>query len=138
MADLTETADLAASPEAVWAITRDVGGLAAWVPGVKACRLEGDLRYVTLSDGRGKAIERIVANSDENRTVEYEFVSGDMPLAEYHSRLKVEANGAGTLVTWGATLEATAEVPESEVVAGIRASYRAALECLERLVTQQT
>jgi carbon monoxide dehydrogenase subunit G len=136
MTDLHETAQLPVTPATVWSIVRDAGGLATWVPGVAHCRMEGDTRYIRLSDDRGDAVERIVANSDEDRTVEYVFVSGDLPLRTYRSRLSVEPDGPGTRVVWSATFEAAPPASESEVLAGLRESYRAALVQLAEVVAQ--
>ncbi len=46
MAERTAEIDIDGSPEAVWALVGDFGGIAGWMPGMESCRVEGDNRIL--------------------------------------------------------------------------------------------
>jgi hypothetical protein len=129
MGDVQESIEIAASPDAVWAVGGDVGGVAAWIPAITEAHLDGDLRHATLTDG-GQVVERIVRRDDAARTYEYEFVEGPFPFRHYRSRFSVTGRDGASTVEWRADLGADDPSVERELVAGIGESYRASLEAL--------
>lgn len=129
MGAVQESIEIAASPDAVWAVGRDVGNIAHWIPAISAAHLDGDLRHATLTDG-GEVVERIVRVDDATRSYEYEFVEGPIPFSYYRSRFSVADNDGASTVQWRADLGADDPTVEQELVAGIGASYRESLESL--------
>jgi uncharacterized membrane protein len=132
MIEVEETILIDAPPDVVWATGGDVGGLASWIETIEACRMEGDLRHITLTSGN-TVVERIVARSDEERFYEYEFVEGALPLAKYRSRFRIEPDGDVSQVIWHADLEASPPDQTEAVAASIKESYRKSLASLRAL-----
>ena len=87
------------------------------------------MRRVTRADGI-VLLEELVAQSDEDRSVRYRIVDGDIPIRGFAGHLAVHEGTAPdrSSVTWDVTFETDAPVEE------ISATLSAALdEGLERL-----
>ena len=97
MAQRTAQIDIDGTPEAVWALAGDFGGIADWMPGMESCRLEGDTRIL---DTMGMTItERLVAKDDAARSITYSIVDG-VPVESHEATVTVTAAGDGSHVTW--------------------------------------
>ena len=94
-----------ASPDKVWAIIKDFGGIQKWEPLVTDSKVEkkgeDTLRTLTLKSG-GKVIERLKGIDDEAMKLKYEIVEGAMPVADYNSFIVVAkgSNPNESIVTW--------------------------------------
>lgn len=132
--DIHESLTVAASPDEVWKVAGDTGGIAEWIPAVGECTVEGDVRTITLADGGGHVAERIVSHSDDDRVYEYEFVDGVLPLSTYRSRLSVTPDSGGSRVDWSATFETEDPGQATEFAQGLSESYRSALDGLRARV----
>jgi hypothetical protein len=101
----TETAsiDISASPDAVWALVGDFGGLDGWMAGVDACDLDGDVRTVHTM---GMAIqELLVAHDDADRSITYSIVDG-APCEAHSATVHVSpGSDGGSHVTWEVSVE---------------------------------
>ena len=65
MGQRTAEIDIDGTPEAVWALAGDFGGIAGWMPGMESCRVEGDNRIL---DTMGMTItEQLVSKDDAAR-----------------------------------------------------------------------
>lgn len=96
-----------ASPEAVWAVVGDFGGLGDWFPGIESSRVEGDDRILGLM---GMEIrERLIEKDDASRRLVYSIVDG-APVETHRATITVFPEGDGSKVTW--VVEAT---PDSMV-----------------------
>ena len=51
MPHLTNTIEIKASPEAVWAVLGDLTATPHWLPGTVAARIDGDTRICDMGDG---------------------------------------------------------------------------------------
>jgi uncharacterized protein YndB with AHSA1/START domain len=131
MATVTETIDIDAPPDTVWATGGDVANVAEWVPAIAASRAEGDRRLCTF-EGGGDAVERIIERSDADRFYVYEYLEGPLPLRSYRSRFSVEPAGDGSRVLWTSEFSAEAAESEPDLVTAISAIYRGALDELKR------
>ena len=132
MSQITQSITVPAAPDDVWKIVGDVGGVHAWIPAITATRMDGDIRIATFADG-GEARERIDSRDDQSRSYTYTYISGAIPLDEYTSTITVSAqpDGAGSLVTWAATLQAA-----PQVVSSINDLYVASLAELQKVLTR--
>lgn len=86
------------SPEDVWALISDFGGLASWMPGIESCELDGDVRKVKTM---GMEIhERLVSQDEDSRTQAYSIIEGPVPIDHHLATLSVEPDGDGSRFTW--------------------------------------
>lgn len=127
-----------ASPDAVWAIAGDFGGIAAWTTSVERACMEGDLRYAELDRGRGTVVERLLRHSDEERCFEYELAEEGAAMRAYRGRFEVRPDGDGALVVWSGEVSGAEGADEERLAAGIEATYRRSLEALRRLVLRRS
>jgi len=117
-ADIT----ISRSPDEVWAVTGDFGGI-GWMPGVESCEVDGDIRSLSLS---GMSIkERLVRRDEASRTLVYTIVDGPFTLTRHESAVIVDADGEGSKVTW------TVDVEPDEMADGMIDVYKSVLEALK-------
>jgi len=81
----------------VWAVIGNFGEL-SWMPGVETCELEGDDRILGMFGMR--IVERQLARDDEERTLTYGIVDGDMKPEVHRATITVMPAGSGSFVTW--------------------------------------
>ena len=62
-------------------VVRDFGGLAAWMPGIDSCRVEGDDRILEMMGM--ELTERLLRLDDDARTLAYGIAKSPM-LIEHH------------------------------------------------------
>lgn len=108
----------------VWQLTGDFGGLARWLPGVRACRVEGNgaadqggnaVRIVTLEDG-STAREGLESCDRPNRCYEYSILEArDFdPRSQYRAHFQVHPRpDGGCDVVWRARLQPAPDLAES-------------------------
>ncbi|HVQ26102.1 MAG TPA: SRPBCC family protein [Planctomycetota bacterium] len=100
MATLHKQMTIAARPENVWAVVRDLGALhTRLVPGfVVDTRMEGDdARVVTFGNGL-VAREAILSCDDERRRLAWNATG--TPATHYNAVLEVRPDGERTRVVW--------------------------------------
>ena len=81
----------------VWAVIGNFGEL-TWMPGVETCELDGDDRILGMFGMR--IVERQLARNDEDRTLTYGIVDGDMKPEVHRATITVMPAGSGAFVTW--------------------------------------
>ena len=101
-----------------------------WVPGVERCKLEGDVRSLTLP-GAGNIKEQILFHSDEYRTLEYSCIEAPGPLQSHRARMEVISTASGCQLLW------QTEVSPVELEAFILSSMEGCLVRLEQLLAPQ-
>jgi carbon monoxide dehydrogenase subunit G len=115
--------DIACSADDVWKVAGDFGGLAAWMPGIEKCTVDGDIRTIEMS---GMQVgERLVRRDDAGRVLVYAIASGPAPVDHHEATITVTPAGAGSHVTWAVDVE-----PES-MLAVFQSIYRQSLEALK-------
>ncbi|MDQ1361943.1 MAG: hypothetical protein QOJ44_2320 [Acidimicrobiaceae bacterium] len=97
MASAQAAIDIEKSPDEVWAVIGDFGGIDTWMPGVESCRLEGENRIIAMSGM--EVTERLVSTSDDTHTQTYSIVDG-VPVEFHQATITVTPDGAGSKVTW--------------------------------------
>jgi hypothetical protein len=126
---VTETIDVNASPDEVWALVGDFGGLVGWFPAVTKSVVEGSgigaLRYLTMPDGN-QLTERQEARDDAARYYEYAAIAGALPCIDYRSRIAVSPTGNGARITWTAQFLPLKDAP-IDAVAFITSVYQGGL-----------
>lgn len=114
-------ADLPHDPATVWSVIADFGGIDRWLPGVTACRLEGDERVLEMA---GMTIrERRLSSDDEARRLVY-GITGGAPVDAHRATITAAPAGDGCRVTWAV------EVTPDEMLPLMLDVYRQGLEAL--------
>lgn len=98
MASIRHHRRTTATPDEVWALVTDFGGLADWFPGVDACTIDGGVRTVTTM---GMDIEeKQITNDGELRRLQYSIVGGPMVPAHHLATIDVLDDGDGALIVY--------------------------------------
>jgi carbon monoxide dehydrogenase subunit G len=84
------------SPDEVWKVAGNFGGLAEWAPGIKECRVEGNRRH--LSMGAMEIVEEERSRDEAARTYTYGLV-GSPGIEKHDVRVAVAPEGSGSKVT---------------------------------------
>jgi carbon monoxide dehydrogenase subunit G len=84
--------------ETVWKHVGDFGGLDAWMPGVESCKLEGDVRILSVL---GMEIsEKLVRNDEDEHVLEYSIIDSPLNAESHLGRISVHKDGDRSRVTW--------------------------------------
>jgi carbon monoxide dehydrogenase subunit G len=117
--------DVNRSPDNVWAVVGDFGGIGDWMPGIDSCRVEGDNRII---ETMGMAItERLVSRDEAGRRLTYSIAAG-APVESHEAVIAVAPSGTGSHVTW------VVEAMPDEMADLMAAVYQQALEALKNHV----
>jgi carbon monoxide dehydrogenase subunit G len=92
------------TPDEVWAVLGQFGGLDTWMQGVESCVVEGTHRTVGLAGGM-TAEEDEVARDDAARTYSYTVDGSAMGITTWLATVSVVADGAGSKATWALEME---------------------------------
>jgi hypothetical protein len=109
---LLHTIKIDASPDVVWAVAGDFGGIQRWSPGVESSRLilrslneTGAIRLLRRKNGT-QVTEKLLDYDPANRRMAYTYVDGAVGASDYYSVLTVKDAGGGTsLVEWRGTFK---------------------------------
>jgi carbon monoxide dehydrogenase subunit G len=124
MASSKTEASIDRSPNDVWNVLRDFGGLTGYMPGVDSCTVDGDVRTVGTMGIEVK--EQLRELDDETRTISYSIVESPMDnLTSHLATISVDAEGSGTHLTWEVEVEPDDLLP---LFAGIYEQSVAALK----------
>jgi mxaD protein len=122
MASAQAAIDIKKSPDEVWAVIGDFGGIADWMPGIESCRVEGENRILAMT---GMEItERLVSTSDDAHTQTYSIVDG-VPVESHSATITVSADGDGSKVTWDV------EARPDDMAGVMQGIYQQTLEALK-------
>jgi hypothetical protein len=105
----------------VWAKIGNFGEM-TWMPGVETCALDGDDRILGMMGMR--IVERQFARDDEERTLTYGIVDGDMKPEVHRATITVIPAGSGCFVTWDVTTD-------DAMVDVMQGAYTGALQALK-------
>ena len=87
------------SPDDVWKLVREFGGLETWMPGVESCVVDGDVRTVGMMGIEVK--EQLRGRDEAGRRLSYSIVESPMGNLESHLvTIAVEPEGSGSHITW--------------------------------------
>lgn len=134
--EVTQSVEVAASPDEVWQAISGFCTIAEWHPMIAAC-VDGEqngvaMRTLTTTDG-AVLVERRVQYSDEGMSYSYEIVDSPLPVADYEATLAVIDGPEGSRITWSGKFDAK-DTPDATALEAIDDIYGAGLEALkERL-----
>ena len=99
MASGTTETTIDRSPDEVWKLVRDFGGLDTWMPGVEWCTVDGDVRTIGMMGIEVK--EQLRELDDAARRLSYSVVESPMGNLESHLvTIAIDPEGPGSRVTW--------------------------------------
>jgi hypothetical protein len=97
---VADSVDLSASPDQVWALVGQFGGI--WHPLIASVKLTGEgvgqLRTIETIDGK-QIIERLELMDNSQRLYRYTNVSG-LGVVDYTGNFDLKPKGAGSSVEW--------------------------------------
>jgi carbon monoxide dehydrogenase subunit G len=105
MATIRADSYIDCSPDEVWSVVGDIGGLSTWMPGVQASALVRDQRVCELSVGSPPLVEMVLSRDDAKRRYDYTIVDGPMSFDHHRAAMWLEPEGAGSRYTWEMTIE---------------------------------
>jgi carbon monoxide dehydrogenase subunit G len=79
-----------APPDAVWAKIGDFGGLGEVFPGLESCRLEGDVRIISVAGHEVR--EQLLSRDEAARTLTYSVIAG-VPVDRHVATITVDPQG---------------------------------------------
>ena len=92
------------SPDDIWKVIRDFGGLANYMPGVESCTVDGDVRTLQMMGIEIK--EQLRSIDDDGRRLTYSVVESPMGNLESHQAvIAVDSEGSGSHVSWTVDVE---------------------------------
>ena len=110
------------SPEALWKKIGDFCGVADWHPAIEKCVLSADGKQRTLSlKGGGTIVEALENLDDAGHANTYTIISGPLPVANYHSTIRVSPDPKGSSLKWVGTYDAkgASDADAKKVIDGI-------------------
>jgi carbon monoxide dehydrogenase subunit G len=103
MGQRTADIDIDKTPDEVWAVVSNFGGLADWMPGIDACTVEGDDRTISMLGI--ELVEHLFECDDSARSLTYGIVSGGLTVDKHRATVTVTPAGSGSHVTWSVEVE---------------------------------
>ena len=88
------------SPDEVWKLLREFGGLDDWMPGIETCTVDGDVRTIGMM---GIEIKEQLRDLDDDAAQHLVLASIDSPMDNMESHLatiRLTPEGNGSYVTW--------------------------------------
>jgi mxaD protein len=114
--------DIKGSPDEVWVVVGDFGGIGGWMPGMDSCKVVGEDRIL---ETMGMTItERLVSKDDGGRALTYAIVDG-APVESHQAVITVCPAGDASRVTWDV------EAKPDEMADLMATIYQQALEALK-------
>jgi mxaD protein len=145
---VTETVEIKAPVDKVWATVRDFDSLHKWHPGFASDELlsggngkVGAVRKLTIKDGP-TFTEKLIAFDAGHHSYRYKILESPLPFTGYASTISVRPGPAGlTRVIWSGSCtrkNPAGNPPEAESDAGIRkllkGVYRGGLDNLRKML----
>jgi uncharacterized protein YndB with AHSA1/START domain len=104
MATFTESIDINAAPEQVWAVVGDLATVDRWIPGITAVAVDGMHRCCTFADGH-RQDEEILDYSPGARSYRYRIEGAPLPVRDNVGSFAVQESDGMTRVIWESSFE---------------------------------
>ncbi len=134
MGEVRVEEEVEATPETVWALVRDFGGIKAWNDGIDSCEVEGSGvgSVRTIKMGGIEIQERLEHTDDVGRTFSYSIVAGPVPVENYLSSMTIHDAGEGRAkITWQGSFDPK-DVPEEDCAKLFTGVYQAGIAALRK------
>jgi hypothetical protein len=94
MASINLKTTLAVSPDNLWSVVKDVGGLSNLLGVITESSVDGNQRSCTMGDG-GELTETILGIDHDNRRVAYTITASPFPIEAHAASMQVSDAGGG-------------------------------------------
>jgi hypothetical protein len=125
---------LPVSADELWKLVGGFNAFPDWHPGIEKSDLDdgGQRRTMSLVGG-GTIVETLVNHDDGSKTYSYEIKDSPLPVANYVSTIKVNADGEkSSSIEWSSNFEASG-ASENEAVKAIQDVYQAGFDNLRKM-----
>lgn len=135
MPTITNTIDIKANPDDVWAVLSDMPATRHWLPGVVAAHMAGDVRICRMADA-GEVHERISDIAPERRSYRFEHLRVPLPVRQSAGSFAVTAgpDPDTATVTLATTFEPLDPAGADQLTGMIHGAFQQSLESLRRFV----
>jgi polyketide cyclase/dehydrase/lipid transport protein len=133
MTEVKQSIKLPAPVAEVWKKIGGFNALPDWNPAFEKSELAegGSVRRLTIPGG-GIIEERLEGSDEKTHTYSCAITDGPLPVADYHSTLRVREEGDSTVVEWEANFEPKG-VPMEEASKLIQGVFQTGLDNLKKL-----
>ena len=104
MPTFSESVEINATPDEVWAVLGDLASVDHWIPGVSAVTVDGMSRVCTFEDGHIQN-ERILDYSPSARSYRYRIDGAPLPVTDNVGCFAVRSSNNNALVVWESSFE---------------------------------
>jgi uncharacterized protein YndB with AHSA1/START domain len=104
MATFSESIDINATPDEVWAVLGDLSGVDQWIPGITSVTVDGLRRVCTFEDGH-RQDEEILDYSPSARSYRYRIDGAPLPVTDNAGSFAVHQVDGVTRVVWEASFK---------------------------------
>lgn len=131
--EVRQSVRLPAPVAEVWKRIGGFNALPEWNPFFEKSELAegGTIRRLTIPGG-AVIEERLEGSDEKTHSYSYAITEGPLPVADYHSTLRVREEGDGAVVEWEANFEPKGASPE-EVAKTLEGVFQAGLDNLKKL-----
>jgi uncharacterized protein YndB with AHSA1/START domain len=135
MPTITNTIDIKATPDEVWAVLADMPATRQWLPGVVAARMDGNVRICEMADGQ-QVHEKISDTSAAQHSFRFEHVRVPLPVQRSGGTFTVTAgpDPHTATVTVRTTLEPRGPSGANQLTGIVHGAFQQSLESLRRFV----
>jgi len=134
MPHVTNTIEINASPEEVWAVLGDLTATRDWLPGVVSASLDGSTRICVMADGT-QIHEEISSHSDELRSYRFRHLRTPLPVRDLHGSFTVADDASGSaVVTLETDLDPADPAAAAELTPMIQRAFGQSLVSLRRWI----
>jgi carbon monoxide dehydrogenase subunit G len=104
MPTFSESIEINATPDEVWAVLGDLASVEQWIPGVTAVAVDGMTRACTFEDGHTQN-EQILEYSSSARSYRYRIEGAPLPVTDNIGSFAVRPGDGSTLVVWESSFQ---------------------------------
>jgi uncharacterized protein YndB with AHSA1/START domain len=135
MPSITNTIDIKANVDDVWAVLGDMPATRHWLPGVTTAHMEGDVRVCRMADGQ-EVHERISEISADRRSYRFDHMRIPLPVRHSGGTFTVTPGldpdtATVTLTTTFEPLDPTGTDQLADLIAG---AFQQSLQSLRRYI----
>ena len=135
MPSITNTIDVKASPDDVWAVLADMTATRQWLPGVTTAHMDGDVRICRMADG-AEVRERISDIAPDQRSYRFEHLRVPLPVRRSGGTFTVTTgpDPETATVTLTTAFEPLDPAGTDQLAEMIHIAFQRSLESLRRYV----
>jgi carbon monoxide dehydrogenase subunit G len=133
MPRITNTVDVKANPDDVWAVLADMPATRQWLPGVTASHMDGDVRVCRMADGQ-EIHERISDIAPDRRSFRFDHLRVPLPVRESGGTFTVSGGPGAATVTLTTTFEPLDPTGIGQLTDMIYGAFQRSLDSLRRFV----